>query len=111
MTVLPDATRIPLHLTVDPWWDLVAAVAFGRVDDGLPDEQMLVVEEEPRIGFVLDAPGSGPVIGFIAREAYEIDVAALVAPEIWDAPRFDVPALSLTAASVGEILLAVRARF
>jgi hypothetical protein len=105
------ATSIPLHLSVDPWWGLVSALAFGRVDDGLPPDQMLVLEEDERIILVLDRPGAGPVIGFIGRDPEGIDVAALESPEIWDGPRFDVPTISLSGASVGEILLAVRARF
>ena len=108
---LPPGTAIPLHLTVDPWWDLVSAIAFGRVDDGLPPAQLVELDEEERIIFVLDRPGEGPVIGFIVRQPGDIDVAALESPDVWDGPRFDVPAMGLTAATVGEILLAVRGRF
>ena len=108
---LSTATPIPLHLSVDPWWDVVSAIAFGRVADGLPSDQLVALEEEPRIEFVLDQPGAGPVIGFAARQPEQIDVVMLSAPAVWEAPRFDVPALGLTAASVGEILLAVRVRF
>lgn len=112
LRTLPSAaTAVPLHLTVDPWWDVVTAIAFGRVDDGLPSEQMAALEEDSRISFYLDSPGSGPVIGFSAREVWEIDVAELESGEIWDGPRFAVPTLALVHASVGEILLAVRGRF
>ena len=106
-----ETTTVPLHLTVDPWWDLVSAIAFGRVDDGVPPEQLVVLDEEQRIVFVLDRPGHGPVIGFRVSAPGEIDVPALESAEVWDGPRFDVPALWLTGATVGEILLAVRARF
>jgi tetratricopeptide (TPR) repeat protein len=81
------------------------------VADGLPADQLIALEEEPRIDFVLDQPGAGPVIGFIARQPEQLDVPALSASAVWETPRFDVPALGLTLTSVGEILLAVRARF
>ena len=106
-----DATAVPLHLSVDPWWDLVSGLAFGRVDDGVPSEQLVPLEEEARIVFVLDRPGEGPVIGFRVSDPGEIDVAGLESAAVWDGPRFDVPTLGLVGASVGEILLAVRARF
>ena len=112
LRTLPSAaTAVPLHLTVDPWWNLVTAIAYGRVDDGLPSEQMAALEEDERIRFYLDAPASGPVIGFSVRELWELDIAELESPEIWDGPRFDVPTLALVSASVGEILLAIRGRF
>ena len=73
--------------------------------------RLLGLEEDERIAFIRDAPGEGPVIGFIAREPDDIDVQRLTSVEVWDGPRFDVPAIALTAATVGEILLTVRARF
>lgn len=112
LRTLPSAaTAVPLHLTVDPWWDVVTAIAFGRTDDGLPSEQTAALEEDPRICFLLDTPGAEPVIGFRVRELWELDIAALDSPEIWEGPRFDVPNLALVDASVGEILLAIRGRF
>ncbi len=107
----PDATRIPLHLTVDPYWDSLTAIAFGRVDDGLPPAQCPVLEEDERIGFLLDGPGVGPVIGFRVAEPHAVDVLALESEEVWSGPRFVVPALGLVGVSVGEILLAVQARY
>lgn len=106
-----DATTIPLHLTVDPYWDLLTAIAFGRVDDGLPPAQCPLLEEDERFGFVLDRPGAGPVIGFRVAEPHEVDVLALASDELWSGPRFDVPALGLVAVSAGEILLAVQGRY
>ena len=107
----PNATTIPLHLTVDPYWDSLTAIAFGRVDDGLPPAQCPALEEDERIGFVLDGPGVGPVIGFRVAEPHEVDVLALASDELWSGPRFDVPTLGLVAVSVGEILLAVQGRY
>ena len=111
MTPRLTAAPVPLHLSVDPWWDLLTALAYGRVDDGLPPEQVIVLDEEPRIRIVLDAPGSSVAIGFNVSEPHEIDVCSLTAAELWSGPRFDVPPLALTGATVGEILLAAQGRF
>jgi len=109
---LPAAsTTIPLHLTVDPYWDSLTAIAFGRVDDGLPPSQCPVLEEDERIALILDRPRGGPVIGFRVAEPHAVDVLALESEEVWSGPRFDVPALGLVAVSVGEVLLAVQARY
>lgn len=107
----PNATTIPLQLTVDPYWDLLTAIAFGRVDDGLPPAQCPLLEEDERIQFLLDGPHAGPVIGFRVVEPHEVDVLALESEEVWSGPRFDVPALGLVGVSVGETLLAVQARY
>ena len=107
----PNATTIPLHLSVDPYWDLLTAIAFGRVDDGLPPAQCPLLEENERIQFLIDGPDAGPVIGFRVAEPHEVDVLALESEEVWWGPRFDLPALGLVGVSVGEILLAVQARY
>ena len=111
MTPRLTASPVPLHLSVDPWWDLLTALAYGRTDDGLPAEQVVVPDEEPRIRIVLDAPGSSVAIGFNVSEPHEIDVGSLGASELWSGPRFDVPSLAITGASVAEVLLAVQRRF
>jgi tetratricopeptide (TPR) repeat protein len=109
--LLREATSVPLHLSVDPSWNLVTLIAFGRTDDGLPREQYVPLAEDDRVAFVLDAPGRGPVIGVRVAEAAEVDVAALESEELWAGPRFHVPALGLPRATAGELLLAVRARY
>jgi tetratricopeptide (TPR) repeat protein len=112
MPALPTGTTAtPAHLTVDPAWRHLAVIAFGRVDDGLPPAQVRVLAEDERIAFLLDAPDAGPVIGFTVRDPHAVEVVALESDEVWDGPRFDVPALALVQASVGEILGAVQARF
>lgn len=107
---LPEAvTELPLHLSVDPWWNLVTALEFGAVSDGLCDEQRLTVEDTSLV-YVLREPEVGPIVGF---EVWEWDEFELPddEPEIWDGPRFSVPRLGLQDASAGEIVLAVRAQF
>lgn len=95
----------PLHLTIDPWWDELIAVPFGRTVDGWS------VHEGEALGggvdLLLDAPG-GDAVGFVVRgwNAFEeIDLA------LFDGPRFAIPRLGLDAATIGEALLAARAQF
>jgi tetratricopeptide (TPR) repeat protein len=95
-----------LYLNHAPELDWLIALEFGRVDEGQPPEHWRMVSES--LGFLHDGP-DGPVVGFKVVDYSEFDVDE--APELWDAPRFDVPALGLTAASAGEIVLATRALF
>jgi hypothetical protein len=52
---------------------------------------------------------SGRDVGITVLGLSVIDVDET--PELWGRPRFDVPILGLTGASVGEIILAARALF
>src|SRR5689334_21053794 len=105
------ATSIPLHLTVDPWWGTLTALAFGRTDDGLPRSQVLVLNGEQRIHLLVDAPSRGPIIGFRVSAPHAVEVEAVDTETLWAGPRFDVPALGLRDATIGEILIAAQARF
>lgn len=112
MIAHPDflVSTVPLHLTVDPWWDNVEVLAFGTVCDDIgadryeglvPDRVALVFDEEHE-----------EVIGFVVNGWSELeDLEQEETEHWWDGPRFDVPALGLPAASVGEILVAIRGRF
>ena len=107
---LSTVTPIPMCLSVDPWWSLLTCLAFGHCDDGIGDERHAALEEDERIVLLLDEEGAS--IGFLAIDYAEIDPETLTSADVWDeGPRFDVPALGLTSASIGEILLAVRARY
>jgi hypothetical protein len=103
-------TTVPLHLSLDPWWDLLTVLAFGACDDGLPEERTVRSAEDERLEFLLAGTG-GPVIGFRVKDPWALDPLTLTSEEVWDGPRFHVPALGLTRAGVGEILLAVRGRY
>jgi hypothetical protein len=106
---LPDeTTTTPLHLTVDPMWDWMCALAFGRVADGWSRECRLV-SDDAEVVFLLETP-TGPVLGFevFGWNAFEVPEEGA---ELWHGPRFDVPRLGLVQASAGEILTATRAHF
>ena len=98
------------HLSLDADWATLTVIEFGSVWDGQPDELTAELAEDDRIGFLLREP-EGPVVGFAVHDPHQVDVQAIEAPELWGHPRFSVPLLGLPAASVGEILLAVQARF
>jgi len=110
-STLPRGTRRPAHLTLDPEWDLLTVLEYGAVWDGPDPRRTRGIDGDRRVGFLLRAPRRGPVIGFCVCEPHDVDPDGLEDPEIWDGPRFEVPLLGLTGASVGQILLAVRARF
>ncbi len=102
-------TRIPLHLSVDPGWDLVEVLAFGTICDQLPRERYLALVDN-RAAFVVD-PSGCEIVGFVIHGYSELSASELETPELWRAPRFAVPVLGLVDASVGEILTAIRGRF
>ncbi len=109
-STLPAASGRPAHLSIDPARDVLEVVEFGAVWDGQPAALARGIAAEERIGFLLEEP-AGSVIGFAALEPHAIDLDALDAAEVWDGPRFAVPALGLDDACAGEILLAVQGRY
>ncbi len=107
---LPPATTRAAHLTLDAAWDRLTVLEYGVVWDG-PDRRLTrALAEDGRIGFLLGGE-HGPVLGFTAVEPHEVDPEAIEGGEAWHGPRFSVPLLGLDDACVGEVLLAVRARF
>ncbi len=112
MTAPPTltATTVPLHLTVDPYWDLVEVLAFGSVCDGIGAARYETLVED-RVAFVFDEAHE-TVIGFVVQGWSELeDFEQEDTPGWWDGPRFDVPALGLPHATAGELLTAIRGRF
>lgn len=101
-------TGTPMHLTVDPLWGLVEVLAYGTTCDLLDRERYHVVDEQ--VAFVLDAALS-EIVGFVVRDYAEFDAQAADVPELLDGPRFRVPVLGLSAATAGEVLLAIGGRF
>lgn len=75
--------------------------------DGRPRAQLLEVSTDVRL--VLRGP-RGVVVGFTVHRCATTDLDAL-GPLAFDGPRFAVPALGLDAATLGEVVLAARARF
>ncbi len=100
-------TPIPLHLSVNVTDDWLEAVEFGAVVDGRPASQL--VEVTPDVRFVLRS-GRGPIAGFTVHRFSDLDVDELGDVAFGD-PRFSVPLLGLDSASIGEVILAARARF
>lgn len=97
---------IRLYLNHLPDYDWLIALEFGRIDDGQPKENWRGVSEH--IGFLLDEPG-GREVGFKITSLSTFDEEARDLDEVWDGPRFHVPQLGLSQATIGEIVLATRA--
>jgi len=98
-------TIVPLRLSVDAHADRVVLVAYGAVAALWDDDPRLCVA--PQLRFFTGADGL--LTGFAIEPFTGFDADALV-PSPWGEPRFAVPALGLARASVGEIVLAARAR-
>ena len=99
------ATRVPLHLSVDPFNDFLGAIEFGAVCDLKPDDETVEIGE----GFLFRSRG-GPINGFEVSDLTDFD------PDdqgdvLWAGPQFAVPALGLRRASPAQIILAARATF
>lgn len=101
-------SEVRLYLSHEPGADRLSALEFGRVDDGQRRDRWRVVSEH--IGFLLDGPG-GREVGFTIRSLAAFDDEARDVDAVWNGPRFHVPQAGLTAASVGEIVLAARSLF
>lgn len=99
-------TRPRLFINRDQELDWLIALEYGRVDDGQPEDNWRIVDDQ--VGFLHDGPG-GPPLGFMVPRFSEFDVDAPEVAEIWEAPHFDVPLLGLDDVPPGEIVLATRA--
>ena len=101
------STQVPLHLSVNVTDDWLEAIEFGSVVDGRPASQL--VELTPDVRYVLRS-ARGPVSGFTVHKFSKFDVETL-GDMAFEGPRFSVPLLGLDDASLGEVVLAARARF
>jgi tetratricopeptide (TPR) repeat protein len=98
------------HLSLNPSWDLLTVIEFGRVDDGLAPEREPRLACDRRIRLILDEDDEP--VGFGVNEPWDVDVLALEdEEELWDGPRFDVPVLGLDGATIAEIVLAAQGRY
>ncbi len=100
------ATRVPLHLAVNVDEGWIEAVEFGQVVDGRPDEQLTLVAPDVRL---VRHVATSEVVGFTVLNYPTADLDGL-GDVAFAGPRFAVPALGLDAATIGEIVLAVRGR-
>src|SRR5829696_6745973 len=100
-------TPLPMHLSVNVTDDWLEGVEFGAVVDGRPASQL--VDITPEVRCVLRS-GRGPIAGFTVHRFSAVDLDDLGDLAFGD-PRFCVPLLGLDSASIGEVILAARARF
>jgi Tetratricopeptide repeat len=100
-------THTPLHLSVNVTDDWLEAIEFGAVVDGRPASQL--VEMTPDVRYVLRS-ARGPVAGFTVHKYSRLDVDSL-GGLAFDGPRFNIPLLGMDDATIGEVILAARARF
>src|SRR3954452_5558807 len=98
---------IPVHLSVNVTDDWLEAVEFGAVVDGRPASQLVEVTSDVR--FVLRS-ARGPIAGFTVHRFSQVDIDDLGDVAFGD-PRFAVPLLGMDEATIGEVILAARARF
>lgn len=103
----PKITSRPLRPSYDAGRDLLVVCEYGAVPQPALDSH--VVGVTCRLSFLLRRP-RGTVIGFVLDGLSEIDVDEHC-PSLWSGPRFDVPVLGLTSASVAEIVLRARCTF
>ncbi len=108
MNELPRPTDTPLHLSVNVTDDWIEAIAFGSVVDARPAHELIEVAAGVR--FVLRET-DGPVVGFTVHGYADLDLDDLGPLAFDDGPRFGVPVLGFDAATIGEVVLATRARF
>ena len=101
--------RARLFLNHDAEYDWLIALEFGCVDDGVPADNWIIGSEN--FAYLLERPIDGRPLGFRVNSFSEFDVEDPELRVIWEGPRFDVPALGLTEASAGEIIVAARAFF
>ncbi|MDQ3632146.1 MAG: hypothetical protein M3417_12920 [Actinomycetota bacterium] len=64
-------TTTPMHLTVDPYWDLIEVLAYGTVCDLIDSERFHALVED-RVAYVLDETLS-EVVGFVVKGYAELD--------------------------------------
>jgi tetratricopeptide (TPR) repeat protein len=101
------STSTPLHLSVNVTDDWLEAVEFGAVVDGRPASQL--VELSPDVRYVLRS-ARGPVVGLTVHKFTKLDLDEL-GGLAFEGPRFSLPLLGIDDATLGEVILAARARF
>lgn len=101
-----QTTALPLRVSWDPlFFQQASAIAYGTVVDEWDGERFRA--EPSGIDFLVDQ--SQRVIGFqVGLDEWDPDPDD---EDVYGGPRFSVPALGLTGATAGEILLAAEARW
>ena len=94
-----------LFLSYDDKLDWLTLIEFGRVENAQPRDHWRGVSES--FGYALDG-SEGSEVGFKVLNFSYFDPEDPEVAEIWEGPRFDVPALGLRGSTAGEIVLAAR---
>lgn len=94
-----------MFLSYDEPLDWLTLIEFGTVENAQPADHWSGVSDS--FGYLLRSP-EGPEIGFKILGFSEFDPEDPEVAEIWEGPRFDVPALGLRDSTAGEIVLAAR---
>lgn len=104
-----DLPSVPLRLYLNHIADLdwLIALEFGLVDDGQPPGHWRAVTNS--FGWLEPEPGH--CLGFKVIDFSTFDPEAPDVAAIWREPNFCAPALGLSLASAGEIVLAARSFF
>lgn len=106
-----ESPFLPCHLSVDPFLELMVVIGHGGVWDGQLPGETAELEDEERIQFLLE-PDEMRIKALMVHEPFEIDPNEIPPDAVWSEDiGFDVLALGLTAASVGELILAVQGRY
>lgn len=105
-----EAVRPRLYLSQEPGLDLLSAVEFGRVDDAQPAERWIGVGAGGKVGLLHAKPG-GRCVGFVVTGASEYDPDDPENAELWEQPRFDVPALGLVDVPPNAVIVATWALY
>ncbi len=103
----PKISRRPLRPSYDAERDHLVVCEYGSVPQ--PALETHTAGITCWLSFLLRKPG-GTVIGFALDGVSEIDVDEHC-PSLWAGPRFNVPVLGLTKASVAEVILRARCTF
>ena len=107
MAASPRVSRHPMHCSYDADRDVLYVCEFGSVPEERMEDQSIVLGERIRVFL---RRGGRAVIGFCVHGLTTFDVDSSDV-NYWGDPRFRVPALGPSNASVAEIVLRARTQF
>jgi tetratricopeptide (TPR) repeat protein len=99
-----------LFISIDENLDYLAALEFGRTQDGQPEENWRPVGSQ--LAYLHTGPAEeAPAVGFLLTRPESFDPYDPEVEEIWEEPHFAAPQLGLEEASAGEVILAAAGVF
>jgi tetratricopeptide (TPR) repeat protein len=96
-----------LYLNHAAGLDMLTALEFGRVGDGMPSENRHLISEH----FAYYFEQCDACVGFKVLEFSTFDAEASDVTAIWSGPLFDSPTLGMSQATAGQIVVAARTLF